>query len=189
MTPQLLHAEVDYFQVAIIVLAVIFSFVKWLWDQWTGNKTQEVEFDENVDQREELRRQIQEQARRRAAAAPQPPPIPSAPPPAPVEPWQEIRKAWRELREAAQAQKPAQPPPVPVAQRRQNSPRKPAEVSSPPKPAEVASTAAPPPAATVPTSPPAPMLASLRALRHDPAAMRRAIVLGEVLGPPKALQG
>jgi hypothetical protein len=32
-----------------------------------------------------------------------------------------------------------------------------------------------------------PMMASLRALRHDPAAMRRAIVLGEVLGPPKAL--
>jgi hypothetical protein len=31
------------------------------------------------------------------------------------------------------------------------------------------------------------MLASLRSLRHDPAAMRRAIVLGEVLGPPKAL--
>jgi hypothetical protein len=32
-----------------------------------------------------------------------------------------------------------------------------------------------------------PMMASLRSLRHDPAAMRRAIVLSEVLGPPKAL--
>ena len=33
-----------------------------------------------------------------------------------------------------------------------------------------------------------PLLQSLRQLRRDPAAMRRAIIMTEVLGPPKALQ-
>lgn len=183
MTPQLLHAEVDTFQVAIIVLAVIFSFLKWLWEQWTGNKLQLPEEPEEPDPTEELRRQLQDQARRRAAAAPQPPPIPAAPPPVPAEPWREVRKAWREIREAAQAQI-HQPPPVPGAQRQQSPRPKAAEVPSPPAPAIPAT-----PPAVVQTTSPNTMLTSLRSLRDDPAAMRRAIVLGEVLGPPKALQG
>ena len=56
MTPPLLHAEVDTFQVAIIVLAVIFSFLKWLWEQWTGNKLQLPDEPEEPDRSEELRR-------------------------------------------------------------------------------------------------------------------------------------
>ena len=102
---------IDAILVAIIVLAVIFSFLKWLWEQWTGNKLQLPDEPEEPDRTEELRRQLQEQARRRAATAPQPPPIPASPPPVPAAPWEDIRKAWREVREAAQAQK-RQPPPV-----------------------------------------------------------------------------
>lgn len=186
MTPPLLHAEVDTFQVAIIVLAVIFSFLKWLWEQWTGNKLQLPDEPEEPDRTEELRRQLQEQARRRAATAPQPPPIPASPPPVPAAPWEEIRKAWREVREAAQAQK-QQSPPVRAAQRQQPPPvQKVAEAVQKPLPVPVVTPTAP---AVVQTSTPNAMLTSLRALRHDPAAMRRAIVLGEVLGPPKALQG
>ena len=185
MTPPLLHAEVDTFQVAIIVLAVIFSFLKWLWEQWTGNKLQIPEESEEPDRTEELRRRLQEQARRRAAAAPQPPPIPASPPPVASTPLDEMRKAWREVREAAQAQK-QKPPPVRAAQRQQPPVQKVADVVQTPLPASAAPVTPPP---VVQTTPPNAMLTSLRSLRHDPAAMRRAIVLGEVLGPPKALQG
>ena len=188
MNPNLLHAEVDTVQVAIVVLAVIFSFLKWLWEQWTGNKSQTPDYGEEVDPNEERLRELQEEARRRAAASSQPPPIPSSPPPVPAAPWEEIRKAWKDVREAAQAQKQKPLPPVSAAQKRQLESRKPA---APPPPVQVP---APAPVVVAPTSPAfvqkgieSPMMTSLRSLRHDPAAMRRAIVLGEVLGPPKAL--
>lgn len=180
MTPQLLHAEVDTFQVAIIVLAVIFSFLKWLWEQWTGNKLLTPEEAEEPDPTEELRRRLQEeQARHRAAAAPQPPPVPAAP-------LEELRKTWREVREAAQAQK-QQPPPIRTAQRQPPPVQKVAEAFQKPAPAPPVTPVTAP--AVVQTTSPNTMLTSLRSLRDDPAAMRRAIVLGEVLGPPKALQG
>ena len=106
----------------------------------------------------------------------------------PAAPWEEIRKAWKDVREAAQAQKQQQPPALNAAQKRQMASRKPAP---PPPPVQVP---APAPVVVAPTSPAfvqkgieSPMMASLRSLRHDSAAMRRAIVLGEVLGPPKAL--
>jgi hypothetical protein len=106
----------------------------------------------------------------------------------PAAPWEEIRKTWKDVREAAQAQKQKPLPPVSAAQKRQLESRKPA---APPPPVQVP---APAPVVVAPTSPTfvqkgieSPMMASLRSLRHDPAAMRRAIVLGEVLGPPKAL--
>jgi hypothetical protein len=106
----------------------------------------------------------------------------------PAAPWEEIRKAWKDVREAAQAQKQKPLPPVSAAQKRQLESRKPAV---PPPPVQVP---APAPVVVAPTSPAfvqkgieSPMMTSLRSLRHDPAAMRRAIVLGEVLGPPKAL--
>jgi len=175
MTPQLLHAEVDYFQVAIIVLAVVFSFVKWLWEQWTGNKTTMSDYDEQPE--------TPSAPPRRAASSP--PPLPPSPPLVAAAPWEDLRKAWREVREAAQAQKQT-PPPVPAASRRQAAQRKPVEAPPPAMPARVVVQTAPPPE-VVQTTPPSAMLASLRSLRHDPAAMRRAIVLGEVLGPPKAL--
>ena len=187
MTPNVLHAEVDTVQVAIVVLAVIFSFLKWLWEQWTGNKSQTPDYGEEVDPNAERLRELQEEARRRAAAPSQPPPIPSSPPPVPAAPWEEIRKAWKDVREVAQAQKQKPTPAVSAAQKRQLESRKPVVPSPPP-------VLAPAPVVTAPTSPAfvqkgieSPMMASLRSLRHDPAAMRRAIVLGEVLGPPKAL--
>ena len=188
MTPNVLHAEVDTFQVALIVLAVIFSFIKWLWEQWTGHKSSEAGLEEAADAQEERLRRIQEAASRRAAAPSQPPPIPSSPPPVPAAPWEEIRKAWKEVREAAQAQKQLQPPPLTAAQKRQIESRKPAPPPPPakaPAPAPVVVASAPP--ASVTKGIESPIMASLRSLRHDPAAMRRAIVLGEVLGPPKAL--
>jgi type IV secretory pathway VirB10-like protein len=185
MNPYLLMAEVDTFQVAIIVLAVIFSFLKWLWEQWTGGKTPVSEELKESDANEEINRRIREQARRRAQSPALPPPIPSSPPPVATAPWEEIRKAWREIRENSQTQK--QKAPVSRAAS--------AESVSRPQTAEKPLSASNSPAAiqtTVPASEPintAPsMLNSLRALRDDPIAIRRAIVVGEILGSPKALQ-
>jgi len=187
MNPNLLHAEVDTVQAAIVVLAVIFSFLKWLWEQWTGNKSQTPDYVEEVDPNAERLRELQEQARRRAAASSQPPPIPSSPPPVPAASWEEIRKAWKEVRETAQAQKQKQTPPVSAAQKRPLESLKPVVPSPPPvlAPALVMTATTSP--AFVQKGIESPIMASLRSLRHDPAAMRRAIVLGEVLGPPKAL--
>ena len=192
MLPTPILAEVDGFQIAIIVLAVVFGFIKWLWEQWSGKKSEELP--ERLEQ-EEVDRQLREAAWRQQTGQntpplPAPPPPPANPTPSP---WQEIRKVWQEARQAAEQQtKPAPAQPRPLAQK----PRQPAPASM--------KTAAPAPAVTTPeivvkpqTASSAPavvsrpaagaMLESLRALRTDPAAMRRAIVLGEVLGPPKAL--
>ena len=201
MLPTPILAEVDGFQIAIIVLAVVFGFIKWLWEQWTGTKSEELP--ERLEQ-EEVDRQLREAAWRQqtgqnAPPLPAPPPPPANPTPSP---WQEIRKVWQEARQAAEQQtKPAPAQPRPPAQK----PRQPAPVRETPK--TVAAAAKSPAATSTATTPeivlkPQPsssapevvsrpaagaMLESLRALRTDPAAMRRAIVLGEVLGPPKAL--
>ncbi len=192
MLPTPILAEVDGFQIAIIVLAVVFGFIKWLWEQWSGKKSEELP--ERLEQ-EEVDRQLREAAWRQQTGQntpplPAPPPPPANPTPSP---WQEIRKVWQDARQAAEQQsKPAPAQPRPPAQK----PRQPAPASM--------KTAASAPAVAMPeivvkpqTASSAPavvsrpaagaMLESLRALRTDPAAMRRAIVLSEVLGPPKAL--
>jgi hypothetical protein len=173
MNANLLHAEFDGFQVAIIVLAVIFSFVKWLWEQWRGKaKAQEI-----PEPAEPIKRDQQ------------------WPPPAVPSQWDELRKAWKELREVSKGQS-TTPPPIPTraqpvkqaarrdAMTRQQAP-KPVLPAAPPIMAPVMSA---PATVTVSKAPVSPLLASLRALRQDPVAMRRAIILNEVLGPPKALQ-
>ncbi|MBL9131313.1 MAG: hypothetical protein JNG86_08950 [Verrucomicrobiaceae bacterium] len=200
----MIHAEFDSVQVAIIVLAVIFSFLKWLWEQWRG-KTEETT-PAPVD---EIERQLREEAWRRQTgqqpAAPAPPPVPRPIPqplpspqaPSNASPWEEIRKAWKELREVSQQQqapaRPVQPPPASPPQRRAQRTAPPPPPAATPRQAAVPQTpAAPapsaPPSAAVTTAQVSPMLASLRGLRQDPAALRRAIVIQEVLGPPKALQ-
>ena len=199
MNADLLHAEFDGFQVTIIVLAVIFSFVKWLWEQWQGNK----EAPAPPPPPDEIERQLREAAWRRQTAPAQPPPVQPAPPrprPPPsqapaAEPsaWEEIRKAWHELRDAASQQPPTSTRPPP---QRQRPPRvvaqvQPAPVIPVPQVVAAAPQASEPAvvvslASQVPSSP---ILQSLRDLRQDRVAMRRAIVMTEVLGPPKALQG
>lgn len=201
MLPTPILAEVDGFQIAIIVLAVIFGFIKWLWEQWTGKRSEELP--ERLEQ-EEVDRQLREAAWRQQTGQ-NAPPLP-APPPPPVNPtpspWQEIRKVWQEARQAAEQQtKPAPAQNRPTAQKpRYTAPARETPKTPPAAPKSPATTSAAPspeiilkpqPATSAPAvvsrPPVGAMLESLRALRTDPAAMRRAIVLGEVLGPPKAL--
>jgi hypothetical protein len=199
MHPILMRSDFDPVQVAIVVLAVIIGFIKWLWEGWQ-------------QKREAAKREVppdpEEQRRRAAAWRKQtgqnvPPPIPQSPSPAPASSWGELRKAWAELKDAAreaqtssrQAPAPAQParrpPPVP----QQHQPVRSAVAAAPaaqPDPATMNVMLPPAAAVTAPmvvrTATPNSMLTKLRGLRRDPALMRQAILMQEILGPPKALQ-
>jgi hypothetical protein len=205
MHPLLLSSEFDPFQVAIIVIAVLGGFVKWLWENWQQTQgTAPPPLPNPEEQR--LREAAWRKQTGQTSAAPPPPP--RQPPVIAPSPWEELRKAWNELQEVA---KPS-PPPAPLAQPRTPPPlrqqqpqrqaqpqRQPARTPAPAsRPAPAVAVAAPPPpvAAAIPAPvvapttalPGASVLANLRQLRRDPALMRQAILLQEILGPPKALQ-
>lgn len=194
--PLLLSSDFDPFQAAIIVIALLAGFVKWLWESWQQRR------EAAPPQMTEEQRQLREAAwlkQTGQSTAPAPPP-----PPAPPSPWDELRKAWKELQETAkQAQSPARPAqpaspakpatrPPPVPQQRHQPARAAAPVVPTPPPAVVAVTV--PAVAAKETyypqqkTTPGSVLAAVQNLRRDPALMRQAILMQEILGPPKALQ-
>lgn len=192
MPPLLMRSDFDPVQVAIIVMAVIFGFIKWLWENWQQKREaagREVEADP-----EEQR--LREAAWRRQTGQGMPPPVPQTPAAPTESPWAEVRKAWEELKEAAQrpetrpSTRPASKPP-PVPQQRSvrgalaaSSARIASEAAARPRErAPVIATPAVEPAVTGDS-----MLANLQAMRRDPALMRQAILMQAILGPPKALQ-
>ncbi len=193
MHPLLLSSDVDPFQVAIIVIAVLAGFVKWLWETWQ-QKTGAVPAPPPDPEEQRLR-----EAAWRKQTGQSPPAAPSPlPPVAAPSAWDELRKAWKELQEAAKSsQAPAQPRrPQPQAQRQQpQRQRQPARTEAPQQVPTVAAVKAPAvaaePPAVIPARSAAPagsILAHLRQMRQDPALMRQAILMQEILGPPKALQ-
>ena len=197
MHPLLLSSDFDPFQAAIIVIAVLAGFVKWLWENWQQQGTTPAPPPDPEEQR------LREAAwRKQTGQSSAPPPLP---PVAVPSAWDELRKAWKELQETAkQAQAPAQP----RAQRAMSAQRQPqrqpqsqparvlgsrpvpAAAAVPAAVAQVQAVASAPPAVVTPmaAAPVGSMLATLRHLRRDPALMRQAILMQEILGPPKALQ-
>lgn len=179
-----MRGDFDPLQIAIVVLFLVGSFVKWLWDNWQTRQNSGTSRDsESSDSPGGIRR------------GGGPPPMPARP-----SPFDEWRKAWKEIQEAARqpqtaapsSRRPAVPPPL-RQQARQAAPVaavqsavtsvRPAEVpAAPPAPSAVASPS------VVAKAPPGALLTSLRNLRHDPVLMRQAILMRDVLGPPKALQ-
>jgi FtsZ-interacting cell division protein ZipA len=207
MHPLLLSSDVDPFQVAIIVIAVLAGFVKWLWETWQ-QKTGAAPAPPPDPEEQRLREAAWRKQTGQSSAAP-PRPAPVAAPSA----WDELRKAWKELQETAKSsQAPAQPrrqlppaqrqqpqrPPPPLPAQRQQAQRQrqqPARTAAAVEVPTLAAVKAPPvtaePPAVVLSKPAAPagsILANLRQLRQDPALMRQAILMQEILGPPKALQ-
>ena len=196
MHPLLLSSDFDPFQMAIIVIAVLAGFVKWVWENWqqkTGGAPPPPPDPEE--------KRLREAAwRKQTGQSSAPPPVP---PVAAPSAWDELRKAWKELQETAR-QAPARPaqsrPSPPLPPQRQPQPQRqrqqqPARASAALPVPTVAAAKAPPvadsPPAVVMSKPAAPagsVLARLRHLRHDPALMRQAILMQEILGPPKALQ-
>ncbi len=183
--------DFDPFQIAIIVIFVLASFIKWLWENWQL-KRDTSKRDQPTDPEEQ---RLREAAWRKQTgqSGGQPPPIP---PVVAASPWEELRKAWKELQEAAKPAPPAPvarparsapPPPLASQQRAQpvRSPAAPASVvASTPASAAVAKETYFPQQKTTTVS----VLAALHNLRRDPALMRQAILMQEILGPPKALQ-
>lgn len=194
MHPLLLSSDFDPFQVAIIVIAVLAGFVKWLWETWQ-QKTGAVPAPPPDPEEQRLREAAWRKQTGQSSAAP-PRPAPVAAPSA----WDELRKAWKELQETAKSsQSPAQPrrqpPPAQRQQPQRQRQQQPARTEAPEPVPTVAAFKAPAVAAELPavvtTKPAAPagsILAHLRQLRQDPALMRQAILMQEILGPPKALQ-
>ncbi|MCF7789879.1 MAG: hypothetical protein K9N47_27400 [Prosthecobacter sp.] len=193
MHPLLLSSDFDPFQMAIIVIAVLAGFVKWLWENWT-QKTGAAP-PPPPDPEEQRRREAA--WRKQTGQSSAPPPLP---PVAVPSAWDELRKAWKELQETAQQpQAPARPPP-PLPHQRQPQPQRqrqqqPARAPAPQAAPKVAVVQAPAVVAEAPAvviyndqAPAGSMLAKLRNLRQDPALMRQAILMQEILGPPKALQ-
>ncbi len=200
MHPLLLSSDVDPFQVAIIVIAVLAGFVKWLWETFQ-QKTGAAPAPPPDPEEQRLR----EAAWRKQTGQPSAAPRPSLPPVAVPSAWDELRKAWKELQETA---KPSQAPSrqaqprTPPPSRQQQAPRQPqrqpqsvrAAVSPPaapaPAPVQPPAVVSTPPAVVTSRSsaPDGSILANLRQLRRDPALMRQAILMQEILGPPKALQ-
>ena len=204
MHPLLLSSDFDPFQVAIIVIAVLAGFVKWLWETFQ-QKTGAAPAPPPDPEEQRLREAAW---RKQTGQAP-----PAAPPPLPPvavpSAWDELRKAWKELQEAAKSsQAPAQPRrPQPQTQRQQaqrpvsaqrqqpQRQRQPVRTEAPQQVPTVAAVktpavAAEPPAVVLarPAAPAGSILGHLRQLRQDPALMRQAILMQEILGPPKALQ-
>ncbi|MDI1315197.1 hypothetical protein [Prosthecobacter sp.] len=189
MHPLLLSSNVDPFQMAIIVIAVLAGFVKWLWESWQL-KAGAAPPPPPPDPEEQRRREAAWRKQTGQSSAAPPPLPPKAAPTA----WDELRKAWKELQETANpTQAPSRPVQMrpPPAQRQQQ----PARVPAPPPVATVAAVQAPALISTLPavvmsrsSAPAGSMLANLRLLRQDPALMRQAILMQEILGPPKALQ-
>lgn len=210
LTP-LAASDFDPFQGAIIVIALLAGFIRWLWENWRM-KSDAAKRDFTPQDPEELRRREEAWQRQVGQGTGQPPPPQQRRPAAPPSAWDELRKAWDELKETAkQAQNPAQPPPRPQPEpppQRQPylQPPKRHSVGADLAAAEAKLAATREAAAVIaaaaaerraPSAPPmverrggpsSPLLASLQNLRHDPALLRQAVLLHEILGPPKALQ-
>lgn len=196
MHPILMSSDFDPIQVAIVVMAVIFGFIKWLWENWQQNR----EAAKRKVPRDPEEQRMREAAWRKQTGRSVHPPLPQSP--AAPSPWDELRKAWKELKETTkQAQMPQrpvparqepkkQPPPVPQRQpvRKAVVPAQPdmaTQTTVLPSVATADAVAAPQSVRHVSSNP---MLAKLQGMRRDPALMRQAILMQEILGPPKALQ-
>lgn len=185
MQPFLMRSDIDPFQVAVIVIFVLASFVKWLWENWQAKRDESL-FEPPDPEEQRLR----DEAWRRQTGQNTPPPLP---PPAEISPWDDLKKAWKELQEVA-TPVPVPPSAPPVARKKPQPQVRVEERPAATKMAVLPNPALPEPAgaydAKSRTSRTAtvPLLAALQRMRGDPALLRQAILMQEILGPPKALQ-
>lgn len=196
-------AEIDPVQIVIIVIAMLGGFLQWLWGLIQQSREERERRRAAPPDPEE--RRLREEAWRRQVEPVRP--SPQAPRPvndAPSDPWEMMRKLMEKAQEAAQ--QPAPPPERPAAPPSRPSPSRPALPPAPP-----ARPAAPPVVAAVePVRAPAPVAVAkavdpgftvtprvaTRTTQADPLArllarpesVRQAVLLREILGPPKALQ-
>lgn len=184
-------AEYDIGQVLIIVIAMIAGFVQWLWsniqERREAGKRRQPQRDGEIDSTQfELGRHL----------VPPVHPLPENAEPTPIPARgvlgdfiegikEEIRKAQAELEPAS---KPVQSPTRESPPLRRHLPKPPALVTATPKPAQEVAPA------LVAEQKPAQVVTKrddfevLRSSIRNPESLRNAVILREILGPPKALQ-
>jgi hypothetical protein len=202
-------AEIDPVQIVIIVLAMLGGFVQWLWGLVQQAREERERRRASPPDPEE--RRLREEAWRRQVESPPLRPSPQAPRPvndAPADPWQMVRKLMEKAQEAAPQPAPAPERPAvrPVSQPTrppappEHRPAAPPRLATHPRPGVVAVEPVRVPvhgvqasvetAFTVTPSPmtPRPKADPLARLLTRPESVRQAVLLREILGPPKALQ-
>ena len=183
-------ADIDIGQVLIIAIAMIAAFVQWVWKLIQDGK----EARERVRRQQERARLGRENAAGETSERPATPPRQVPPPPVPKGGiWDLVETLKEEMRKAQEGpvEVPA-PPPIPVRPPEQR------RVPTPPAPHAI------PPSRPTPIMPSQPIATlavahvskitvrdgtvDIRASVMNLDALKQAIILNEVLGPPKALQ-
>jgi len=188
-------AEIDPIQIAIIVIAMLGGFVQWI---WSLIKQSQEEAERAKTQPSEEERKLREAAWKKQvqmpnAAPPPPQKAPKAPTSSP-DPWSAAREIFEQIKREAAGQT-ALPSPSPAKQRPASAKKVPAYVP-PPQPVPLVLAPASIPEVVITHATPAAKLASsrqdglelLRGLLASPTSSRQAILMSEILGPPKALQ-
>jgi len=193
--------DIDWGQVIFLALVVIVGFVRWVGNLIAQQKEAKARANlspEEIALREAAwRRQVGlDQEEEERDFSPAPPPRPAAPTP---DPFRELRDLFEQLKEPTPAPAPPLPqrlpPPLPVHRR---------AAPPPPTPPPAPKVFVPTPTQAFPTSHHVhrqfteavahrdrPVSAKLTGLRRElatPKALRQAILIREVLGPPKALR-
>ena len=192
-------AEIDPIQIAIIVIAMLGGFVQWIWGLIKQSREDADRAKAHPTEEEQKLREAawKKQVQKPTAPPPLPPKAPQVPNPT-VDPWSAAREIFEQIkREAAgQTALPSPSPrPAPAPQIPARAKKAPA-YSPPPLPAAQIVVPAPTPVAEVPHATPASKLASsrqdgleiLKGLLASPTTIRQAVLMREILGPPKALQ-
>ncbi len=184
-------AEVDPIQIAIIVIAMLGGFVQWLWGLFKQGQEEAARKRTSPPNAEEAK--LREAAwKRQIESSGAPPPLrPSPKSTSPVnDPWATVRDVFEQIKkDVIETQSPKPPFSSPPLTRTQPSKVR-AEIQPAPQTPSVVETK-PIEASTVPvlqTGPKNEGLTFLRGLLNSQASIRQAVLMREILGPPKALQ-
>ncbi len=182
--------DFDFGKVAFIVIAMIAAFVQWVWKGIQESRERK-KFEQEASPEHRTLREVSrdKQVLLSERHLPESRPAPPVVPPATLRgAFEQIKE---ELRKAQELAKPA-PPPLPGSTPRRTPPPavgrampSPAPLSPSPPLAKIAPEAL---ARVEPAASSRDDFAGLRMLLMEPKALRNAVLLREILGPPKALQ-
>ncbi len=190
-------AEIDPIQIAIIVIAMLGGFVQWIWSLIKQSQEEAARAKAQPTEEEKRLREAawKKQVQMPTAPPPLPPKAPQVPNPT-VDPWAAAREIFEQLkREAAGQTSLPSPRPAPTPQIPARTKKAPAYVPPPLTAAQIV-VPVPTPLVEITHVTPASKLASgrqdglelLRGLLASPTTIRQAVLMREILGPPKALQ-
>jgi hypothetical protein len=190
-------AEIDPIQIAIIVIAMLGGFVQWIWSLIKQSQEEAARAKAQPTEEEKRLREAAWKKQVQMPTAPPPPKAPQVPNPT-VDPWAAAREIFEQIKREAAGQtalpspspRPAPTPQIPARTKKASA------YVPPPLPVVQIVAPVPAPLVEVTHATPASKLASnrqdglelLRGLLASPNTIRQAVLMREILGPPKALQ-